>query len=216
MGPVRNATPGPQQLRRRRPNGTEVGLQIQRRHEPNGRISPSLLFARGSDRFDRRSPWPFAPSLGSATAFIEFILDGLAFLKVVEAGLCHRRMVEEDLSLLCGDESETTIRDDFLDNTLRHCCHPHITRRDKTRRNASPDLPAQTKRKTGRPGNGCCHPGTEHHLRPVGYCTATPTSTEREACVWSEFLTAGRRIAVPPRRTGNLGQSPKESPGGEA
>lgn len=142
-----NAAPGPQQPRQRRPTGTEVGLQIQRRHEPNGRISPSFLFERGSDRFDRRSPWPFAPSLGSATAFIEFILDGLAFLKVVEAGFFHRRMVEEDVSPLCGDESETTVRDDFLNYTLRHHCHPHITRRDKTRRNASPDLPAQTKRK---------------------------------------------------------------------
>ena len=89
----------------------------------------------------------------SASTFlgIDLVLDILSFLEIVEAGVVHARVVEEDVgSRVSRDESKTTIRNDLLNYALRHYCHPHVKRQAYARGNRSPDPSTLTGRTPGR------------------------------------------------------------------
>ena len=132
-------------------------------HQRDGQSAVSrtrapVRFRLCSDRLDGGGSGALASPRGAF--FLEFELDGLAFLKVVEADSCHRRMVEEYVPPFSRDESETSIRDHLLNNTLRHCCHPHITRWAKrpqkriaryTRHKTAPDAEEATRHNEPRP-----------------------------------------------------------------
>ena len=63
------------------------------------------------------APWAFR-SLAS------FERDGLSFAKVVEAGVVARRVVEEVLVPIVGeDETETLVAHQSLDRAVHRCCH---------------------------------------------------------------------------------------------
>src|SRR6185369_4324317 len=51
------------------------------------------------------------------------VFDVLAFLKVFERSALDGRMVEEQLTAVSADEPKTTIRDQLLNDTLRHDSH---------------------------------------------------------------------------------------------
>jgi hypothetical protein len=51
-------------------------------------------------------------------------LDEIAFLKMVEGPFFDFRMMEEQISLIAGDESESLFAYNLLDLSLRHGCTP--------------------------------------------------------------------------------------------
>ena len=53
----------------------------------------------------------------------DLVGDGLAFLQFVELVVDHHRVMEEDVSAGRRDEPEATVRDEFLNGTLRHRNH---------------------------------------------------------------------------------------------
>jgi hypothetical protein len=54
---------------------------------------------------------------------IDFVFDGLSFLKLVESVVLHNGMVKEDIPSLAGNKAESPVRDHLLDRTLRHGSH---------------------------------------------------------------------------------------------
>ncbi len=71
---------------------------------------------------DDRSPRSLvAPS--RILANIEFVLDGLALLKIVEVRPLDRGQVKEHLPAITANEPESPVRDNLLDDTTGHCTH---------------------------------------------------------------------------------------------
>jgi hypothetical protein len=81
-----------------------------------------MLPAKPGERSDgfhqpRSGTLIWAPRL---MALVDFIFDKLAFLEILELDSLHYRLVKKDLASVARDEPETPVRDELLDDTLRH------------------------------------------------------------------------------------------------
>ena len=93
---------------------------------------------------------------------VQLILDGLPLLETVEGGPFHHRMMEENVAAVAGNESETPVRNNPGNDTLRHDNNTSHRQAGPARRNNQDDRSTRVIA----PNGNTCHSGRTVNCSP--------------------------------------------------